>query len=134
MMMKRRADQGSALLIALVVVILAGGIGGAFVAESLFHANAQKTTTDQDELMVMCDAGMERAKQAMDLYRNYTPQGWTAPAGYTEPVQLPPPAPITMRWEWSDIIKYSWDSAQHDVPATYWTQMIQPTFPWWQPL
>jgi len=130
--MKRRADQGSALLIAVVVVVLAVGIGGAFVAESLYHSNAQKVTTDQDELMAMCDAGMERAKQALDMYRGYAPQGWVAPAGYVAPTGLDAFGLPNMPWNWDDVITYCYQAVQNDanIPTQYKTDL---TNNWWLP-
>lgn len=68
-MNKNRGDRGSALLITVIVVFLAAGIGGALMAQSLIHSREQQRTTEADEALGMCDAGMERARQALDVYR-----------------------------------------------------------------
>src|SRR5258708_6039879 len=56
-------------MIALVIVIITAGIGGAFLAQALVHSNEQKWSIEAGEVMSMCDAGMERAGQAMGAYR-----------------------------------------------------------------
>src|SRR5258706_8783415 len=79
MMMMKNTTRGSALLIATIVVVLIAGIGGAFLAESLIHSREQRNGVDADEALTMCDAGMERARQALDYYRGYQNSGslWT---------------------------------------------------------
>lgn len=78
-MTTNRSTRGSALIISLVIVVLVAGIGGAFLADSLRHSKDQRNTIDADEAMTMCDAGMERARQALDYYRGYQNAGtlWT---------------------------------------------------------
>jgi hypothetical protein len=73
------STRGSALIISLVIVVLVAGIGGAFLADSLRHTKDQRNGIDADEAMTMCDAGMERARQALDFYRGYGNSGtlWT---------------------------------------------------------
>lgn len=77
-MKMRRATRGSALLLSVIIVILAVGIGGAFMAQGLVHSREQQTVIEADEALAMCDAGMERARQALDVYRgvNGNPQYW----------------------------------------------------------
>ena len=75
-MARRSASRGSALLIALVIVIITAGIGGAFLAQALVHSNEQKWSIEADEAITMCDAGMERARQAMGAYRGNKTWTW----------------------------------------------------------
>lgn len=114
-MKKHQGSRGSALLLAVIVVLLAAGVGGSFLVVNLSNAKSQKTITDQDELMSMCDAGMERAKQALDIYRGYTPPGYTAPAG-------------AKSWAWNDILVYcSNNYTAKPVPFDY-TEPIDTKF------
>lgn len=78
-MVSQRRNRGSALLISLVIVVLVAGIGGAFLVDSLSHSKRHSQGVDMDEAMTMCDAGMERARQALDFYRGYQNTGtkWT---------------------------------------------------------
>lgn len=78
-MRRHDSTRGSALMISLVIVVLVAGIGGAFLADSLRHSKGQRNSVDADEAMTMCDAGMERARQALDFYRGYQNSGtlWT---------------------------------------------------------
>jgi len=41
-MTRRSASRGSALMIAVVIVVITAGIGGAFLAQALVHSNEQK--------------------------------------------------------------------------------------------
>ena len=56
-MKKKRSSQGSALLLAVIVVLLAAGLGGSFLIVNISNSRTQQNMSDQDELMVMCDAG-----------------------------------------------------------------------------
>jgi hypothetical protein len=106
-MKKSRATKGSALLLAVIVVLLAAGVGGSFLIVNLTNARTQQTISDQDELMAMCDAGVERAKQALDIYRGYIPSPtYVAPAG-------------AKTWTWDEILTYC-DNNLAVKPANYW--------------
>lgn len=80
-MKNKRSNRGSALLISLVVVIIAVGIGGAFLSQTLYHAKEQSWAIEADEAMTMCDAGMERARQALGVYKG-TLWNWNNLATY----------------------------------------------------
>jgi hypothetical protein len=69
-MKKCRRDPGSALLLAVIIVVMTVGIGGAFLAESVIHAREQFQVVEAEEAMTMCDAGMERARNALGVYWN----------------------------------------------------------------
>lgn len=96
-MKKKRSTQGSALLLAVIVVLLAAGLGGSFLIVNLSNSRTQQNMSDQDELMAMCDAGLERAKQALDIYRgDYKPTPtWTMQTG-------------GQTWAWNEILTYCW--------------------------
>ena len=64
-----RKKQGSALLIATVVVVIVLGIGGAFLSESLYRRNAQFILNQGDEAQLICDAALEKVRRALYLYR-----------------------------------------------------------------
>jgi hypothetical protein len=81
-MSKSRSERGSALLIALVIVIIAVGFGGAFLTQALIHSNEQKWTIEADEAFTMCDAGMERARQALGVYKGQKLWAWKDIATY----------------------------------------------------
>ncbi|HLY08034.1 MAG TPA: hypothetical protein VKW04_01895 [Planctomycetota bacterium] len=63
-------------MISLVVVVITVGIGGAFLTQGLVHSTEQKSSIEADEAMTMCDAGMERARQALGAYRGGATQAW----------------------------------------------------------
>lgn len=75
-MKKNRSIRGSALLISLVIVVIAAGIGGAFLAQSLIHSKEQTWSIEADEAFSMCDAGMERARQALGAYKADKANPW----------------------------------------------------------
>ena len=88
-MMMKKSNRGSALMISLVIVILTAGIGGAFLAQSLMHSNEQKWSIEADEAYSMCDAGMERARHALGIYRGEKLWNWTDIATYCGTVGRP---------------------------------------------
>src|ERR1041384_3789134 len=107
-MKKNRATQGSALLLAVIVVLLAAGLGGSFLIVNISNSRTQQNMSDQDELMVMCDAGVERAKQALDMYRgDFSPS-----ASYVAPLGA-------KTWAWNDILTYCYASIAVK-PTNYW--------------
>jgi hypothetical protein len=85
-MKRSKASRGSALMIALVIVIITAGIGGAFLSQALIHSNEQNWSIEGDEATVMCDAGMERARQALGVYRYGNSAG--------------------LKWSWAEICQY----------------------------
>lgn len=107
-MKKKRSTQGSALLLAVIVVLLAAGLGGSFLIVNITNSRTQQNMSDQDELMVMCDAGLERAKQALDMYRaDFKP---------SDTYVLPPGG---KKWAWNDILAYCWANVPVK-PANWW--------------
>jgi len=109
-MKKKRSSQGSALLLAVIVVLLAAGLGGSFLIVNISNSRTQQNMSDQDELMVMCDAGLERAKQALDMYRfDYNPTStYVAPVG-------------AQRWDWSELLSYCYAALPPlAAPVNYW--------------
>lgn len=68
-MLKPRSDRGVALLLALIVVILIMGIGGAFVVETVFRGKAQYALDEGDETQAIAEAGLEKARRALFIYK-----------------------------------------------------------------
>lgn len=68
--------RGSALLLALIIVILVAGLGGAFLAESLAHGKRQFAAVQSDEAQLHCDAGLEKARRVLLERRNADPSAW----------------------------------------------------------
>lgn len=76
------AKRGSALLISLILVVIVAGIGGAFLTQALLHSGEQKWTIEADEALTMCDAGMERARHALGLYKGKNLWAWNEIVDY----------------------------------------------------
>jgi len=75
-MMQRRGDKGSALLLATIIVMIAIGIGGAFLAETVFRSKAQGRAMRSDEALMICDAAVEKARRALAVYQNNGTWTW----------------------------------------------------------
>ncbi len=69
-MLRHRHDRGSALLIATIIVLIALGIGGAFLSETVFRSKAQGSAHRADEALMICDAAVEKARRALCVYQN----------------------------------------------------------------
>jgi hypothetical protein len=81
-MSRSSSRRGSALLLATIIALLALGIGGAFLAEFLARGKTQHAATRSDEALMICDAGLERARRALYQYR------------------------FSGSWTWNDILEY----------------------------
>ncbi len=82
MMTQRRKERGSALLLSIVVVIMVLGIGGAFLAESIFRGKGQYASIEAEEALLMCDAGMEKARRALYVHRSTNTWTWNEILAY----------------------------------------------------
>jgi hypothetical protein len=69
-MKKNSKRRGSALVLALVVAILAAGIGGAFLALSAWNSKKQFNFNQGDDCQQICDAGLEMARAALLQWKN----------------------------------------------------------------
>jgi hypothetical protein len=78
----RRRDSGSAIILAIVIVIMAAGIGGAFLAESVFRSKTQHKEIEAEETVLMCDAALERARRALYYYRKSSLWTWNEILAY----------------------------------------------------
>jgi type II secretory pathway pseudopilin PulG len=119
-MKKKLAARGSALLIAIIVVVMMLGIGGAFMAETVWRSKAQNSAILADETLMMCDAAGERVRRALFIYRYNT-----------EPLDLnlnPPPDP-SRGWSWNDILTYCQEQALTAPLATDGTLQSASTDP-----
>ncbi|HLF92660.1 MAG TPA: hypothetical protein VJB14_04310 [Planctomycetota bacterium] len=75
-MLRQRRDRGSALLIATIIVLIALGIGAAFLSETVFRSKAQGSAQRADEALMICDAAVEKARRALCVYQNDGTWGW----------------------------------------------------------
>jgi len=75
-MKARKGELGSALILAVVVVIIVIGIGGAFLFETVFRGKTQFAMIQSDEAQVVCDAGLEFARRVLLEKRRNDPSGW----------------------------------------------------------
>lgn len=91
-MRTRRNERGSAMLIAIVIVIVVLGIGGAFFAETVFRGKAQHQAMQLDEAQVIADAALERIRRAMWRYRTDGNWSWDEILTYCQNVSTDPEA------------------------------------------
>ena len=81
-MKRRNRRRGTALLAAVVVTIVAVGVGAAFLTETASYHRFAMASDETDEAQVLCDAALEKARLAMWKY------------GHEK------------GWSWSDVLKY----------------------------
>ncbi len=72
--MKR--NRGSALIVALVVVIIAVGIGGAFLADTVFRTKMQNYAVESDVAQMIVDAALEKVRRALWVYKTNGTYPW----------------------------------------------------------
>jgi hypothetical protein len=72
----KQGQRGSALIVSVTLTVLMVGVAGAFLAESVFRAKAQGRAIESDEVQVMCDAALERARLALLHARNRDGGAW----------------------------------------------------------
>jgi type II secretory pathway pseudopilin PulG len=72
------------MLIAVVIVIVVLGIGGAFFAETVFRSKSQHQAMQLDEAQVIADAALERTRRAMWRYRNEGTWSWDEILAYCQ--------------------------------------------------
>jgi hypothetical protein len=75
-MIHRRGEQGSAMIIALVIVIIAVGIGGAFLADTVFRSKMASASVESDEAQMVCDAALEKVRRALWVYKTDNTYPW----------------------------------------------------------
>jgi hypothetical protein len=100
-MRKSSARNGSALILAVVVVILAAGLGGAFWSMSIHSAKNSQRLTDDAEAQMIADAGLEMARAAMVKWRNddpYKKEGQSIPT------------PVAAQYSWNKVFQHCIDS------------------------
>src|ERR1041384_512571 len=66
-------ERGSALLLAVVITILVVGLGGAFLAETVFRGKHQERLIRADECQIICDAALDLVRLALRDWRNTDP-------------------------------------------------------------
>ena len=83
---KQQENRGSALLIALVIIVIIAGVGGAFLLEATYRFKRNESAIESDEVQVACDANLERVRFALYIYRRDD------------------------TWDWNDILAYCSDA------------------------
>ncbi len=75
--MKRHpGERGNAMLTATIVVVMTTGIGGAFLAETVFSGKSQFRAMQKDEAQVVCDAAIEKVRRALWKYKYDETWNW----------------------------------------------------------
>jgi hypothetical protein len=69
-MKKSSSRRGSALILAVVMVVLVAGLGGAFLAVTVWRTKDQNRRTESAEAQQICDSGLELARGALLQWRN----------------------------------------------------------------
>jgi Tfp pilus assembly protein PilX len=94
-MVQRKNSRGSALLIALVVVILIGGLSAAFLTMSYSQSRNTFKASEADSSMNTCEAGVDDAINKLNAMSQVTWKGNdpATKAAFTPMPFLPPPAP-----------------------------------------
>ena len=108
-MKKISKQRGSALLIAVVIVILTAGIAGAFFALSAKSSKDTFLRNQTDDAQQICDAGMEMARAALLNWRN------------GDPDPVPPASMIPAnRYSWNKLFAYCalYDAANKGLGTT----------------
>ncbi len=90
--MKRVAERGSAMLITTVVVVVLAAIASVMMTQSVFNWKRTEASRRSDEAMLVCQAGLERARRALFLYRSQVGSWISGMDGGTQ---------------WDDILTYS---------------------------
>ncbi len=67
--MVKRRQQGSAMIIAVVVILILAAIAAALMTEVVFRYKGANSERENDEGMIICRAGLERARRALYVYR-----------------------------------------------------------------
>jgi hypothetical protein len=99
-MKKTLKRTGSALLLAVIIVVLIAGLGGAFLAVTTARSKTQYRMTESNEAQQICDAGIEMARAAMLQWRG-------------QDVDTRPPAAALdpMTYAWNRVFKYCDETA-----------------------
>ena len=69
MVRKNRKETGSALLAAVIIVMIVIGIGGAFLAETAYRHKVISSQIEKDETTLLAESGLEKARRALWRYR-----------------------------------------------------------------
>ena len=64
-MQRRVRTHGSAMILALIVVIIVVGLGGAFLADSASQAQMGFRAIESDEATMLAEAALERTRRAL---------------------------------------------------------------------
>jgi hypothetical protein len=72
----RRQERGSALIVALIVIIIAVGIGGAFLADTLARSSISQKGVQSDEAQMIAEAALEKTRRALWVYKSDGTYEW----------------------------------------------------------
>lgn len=104
----RQTEQGSALLIAVIIVIIIGGIGGAFMMETLARGQQQFVSIQMDEAQIICDAAIEKARRDLWYYRDKNLWAWNDILTYCNSTLCIPTSDMDTIWT-------RWDSERNSI-------------------
>lgn len=71
-----RNERGSALIVALVVVVIAVGIAGAFLADTAIRTRMQTLAVESDTAQMIADAAVEKVRRALWVYKTQNTYSW----------------------------------------------------------
>lgn len=74
----RQSERGSALMLTVVVVVIVMGLSAAMLSENLFSTKTQAESMSSEEAQLICDAALDRARQALFNYRKTNDAAWSA--------------------------------------------------------
>lgn len=71
-----KSEQGSALIVALVVVLIVVGISGAFLVDTAFRSKHASAARESDEAQMICEAALEKTRRALYVYKTDDTYPW----------------------------------------------------------
>lgn len=70
------ARRGSALVLALVIVLIIAGLAGALLTATVFQSKASTASIQNDEAQIACDAALEKVRRALWIYKTDGTYPW----------------------------------------------------------
>lgn len=93
-----RKEKGSALIVALIIVLIVVGISGAFLVDTTYKSKHAFAARESDEAQMICEAALEKTRRALYVYKTES------------------------TYEWDQIL---WDHAELSIdPADHWQDYL----------
>lgn len=86
--MSGREQRGSALVVAVIIVVIVVGIGAAFLSESLFRSKQGFVEREQNEAQMAADAALDQLRRFMFVYRRNSLWSWNDILQYNTSIML----------------------------------------------